>query len=74
MKKFELDTIYPMHSVCDHNCIWAYVVTARTAQTVTLFDGKKFIKRRIAKKDSELSGAEIVYPLGRYSMAPVLKA
>lgn len=49
MKKFEIDTIYSMRSSCDHNCIWTYFVTGRTAQTVTLSDGKKTTKCRINK-------------------------
>lgn len=74
MKKFEIDTIYSMRSACDHNCIWTYVVTARTAQTVTLSDGKKTTKCRINKAVSEYRGAETVFPLGRYSVAPSLTA
>ncbi|MCB6500274.1 hypothetical protein LI148_07275 [Colidextribacter sp. 210702-DFI.3.9] len=74
MKKFEIDTIYSMRSSCDYNCIWTYFVTGRTAQTVTLSDGKKTTKCRINKAVSECRGAETVFPLGRYSMAPSLTA
>ena len=74
MKKFEVGQPYMMRSACDHECIWAYTVTARTASTVTLNDGKKIIKCRINKKASEYCGAETVYPLGTYSMAPALHA
>lgn len=74
MKKFEIGTTYAMRSPCDHNCIWSFTVTARTAQTITLDDGKKAIKCRINKQVSEWNNAETVYPLGRYSMAPVLTA
>lgn len=74
MKKFEIGETYTMRSICDHNCVWSYTVTARTAQTITLTDGKELRKVRVSKKASEYLGAETVYPLGQYSMAPSLTA
>ena len=63
-----------MTSICDHNCIWTYTVTARTAQTITITDGKNVQKCRIDKKISEYRNTETVYPLGKYSMCPSLTA
>ena len=74
MKKFEVGGLYAMKSICDHNCVWRYIVTKRTAQTVTLTDGKETICCRIIKRVSEYHNAETVYPLGQYSMAPSLTA
>ena len=74
MKKFEIGETYTMRSICDHNCVWSYTVTARTAQTITLTDGKELRKVRVSKKVSEYLSAETVYPLGQYSMAPSLTA
>lgn len=74
MKTFEIGGTYSMRSACDHNCVWTYKVIARTAQMVTLSDGVEIIKCRINKKISEWNKAETVFPLGRYSMAPVLSA
>lgn len=74
MKKFEIGKQYSMSSACDHNCVWTYTVTARTAQTITVTDGKETKKLRINKRISEYSNAEVVFPLGRYSMAPILEA
>ena len=79
MKKFEIGQTYEMRSVCDHNCVWAYKVIARTAQTVTLEGvgngySNKVQKCRISKKVSEYRNAETVFPLGTYSMAPTLSA
>ncbi len=74
MKKFEIGKEYSMSSVCDHNCVWTYTVTGRTAQTIEISDGTKIQKCRINKKHSEYSGCEVVFPLGRYSMAPILRA
>lgn len=78
MKKFEVNGLYSMRSACDHNCVWQFIVTARTAATITLVykeghEGKT-IKCRVNKRESEWNGAETIYPLGRYSMAPVLIA
>lgn len=75
MKQFETGKTYTMRSACDHNCVWSYTVTARTAATVTLTDDQgKVAKCRINGQVSEWNKAETVYPLGRYSMAPTLSA
>ena len=41
MKKFEIGKAYSMRSICDHDCVWTYTVTARTAKTITISDGEK---------------------------------
>lgn len=74
MTKFEIGKKYSMSSPCDHNCIWTYTVTARTAQTITITDGKQTKKCRINKMYSEYNKAETVFPLGQYSMCPILTA
>jgi hypothetical protein len=74
MKKFEVGKSYSMRSACDHNCVWTYTVTERTAQTITISDGKVSKKCRISKDVSEYRNAETVYPLGKYSMCPSLTA
>ena len=74
MKTFEIGKTYSMSSPCDHNCIWTYTVTARTAQTITIEDGKQVKKCRISKQYSEYNKAETVFPLGSYSMCPILTA
>lgn len=74
MKRFEIGSTYSMRSVCDHNCIWSYTVTERTAKTITVTDGKEIKKLRISKKYSQYRDAETVFPLGQYSMAPMLTA
>lgn len=74
MKKFEVGKEYSMASVCDHNCVWTYTVTARTAQTITISDGEKVQECRINKKISEYCDTETIYPFGRYSMCPSLTA
>lgn len=74
MKKFEVGKVYSMSSVCDHECIWRYQVIKRTACTVTITDGERASTCRINKQVSAWNGVESIFPLGRYSMAPILRA
>ena len=74
MKKFEVGKEYSMMSVCNQDCVWKYTVTARTAKTITITDGKETKKCRILSSVSTHRDSEIVYPLGNYSMAPILSA
>lgn len=74
MKKFEVGKTYSVRSICNHDCIWTYTVTKRTASTVTVDDGDEVKTCRINKKTSEYRGAESIYPLGNYSMCPILSA
>ena len=80
VKKFKVGKKYSMRSACDHDCIWTYQVISRTESTVVLQqvrNGKPFgeqARMRIKKNLTEICGAEVVMPLGTYSMAPMLKA
>ena len=75
MTKFEIGKTYSMRSICDHECVWSYTVTARTAQTITMKDEHgKVVKCRVSKQVSEYRNSETVYPLGKYSMCPMLSA
>lgn len=75
MKQFEIGKTYSVRSICDNNCIWSYEVTSRTACTVTLKNEHGEIKKcRINKKYSKCCGVETVFPEGRYSMCPTLRA
>ena len=75
MTRFEVGKNYECRSICDHNCVWRYKVTKRTACMVTLeADDGEVKKCRIIKGLSEMNGTESVYPLGRYGFAPILKA
>jgi len=75
MMKFETGKTYSMRSACDHNCVWTFTVISRTEKSVTLVNEKgEKISRRINRTVSEWNKAETVYPLGQYSMAPVLVA
>lgn len=74
MKKFEIGKTYTMRSICNHDCVWSYTVTARTAQTITITDGREVKRCRISKAVTQYLDAETVFPLGQYSMAPSLTA
>ena len=74
MKTFEVGEFYEMFSPCDQNCTWEYKVIARTSCTVTLYDGRQVKKCRISKLYTEYNKAETVFPLGQYSMCPILSA
>lgn len=74
MKKFEIGKEYSMKSICDHECVWTFKVTARTEKTITVTNGKEVKKLTINKKVSEYNNTESVYPFGRYSMCPILRA
>ena len=67
MEKFEVNKAYEMRSICDRDCKWKYTVKKRTAKTVTFTDGTRC-------RVKEYEGEEICFPLGKYSMAPVLRA
>lgn len=71
MAKFEVGNTYTTRSICDQKCIFSVTIAKRTKATVTTTEGKTF---RIAKKESEWSGAETIFPTGRYSMAPAISA
>lgn len=68
--KFETGKTYMMRSVCNYDCVWTAEVVKRTAKTVTLLMDGETKNCRVR----EYEGVEEVMPLGRYSMAPVLKA
>ncbi len=72
---FTVGQTYTATSVCDHNCKWSYTVERRTAKNVWLkaLDGsdKGEVLRRGVKV---FSGEEMVWPMGQYSMAPILSA
>lgn len=72
MKKFEIGKTYKMRSICNQECVWSFEVIARTKSTIKLKDEKGNVKTcRISKLSTT---EELVFPLGSYSMAPILSA
>ncbi len=68
--KFIVGRTYSTRSICDHDCIFSFTVTARTDKTVTLRYHGKETRRKIRLYD----GIERCDPMGRFSMSPVLTA
>lgn len=70
--RFEVGKSYACRSVCDYDCIFTFEVVARTASTITIRGSAVTGTKR--RKLRERDGVEIIDPLGRYSMSPVLCA
>ena len=72
VKKFEVGQCYYTRAIGDHNLIYAYKVTKRTAKTVILQDdtGKDIGRRKI----TIYRGCETVSPAGSHSMSPMIDA
>lgn len=74
MRKFETGKTYTHGWIGDSNLFTTWTVLKRTAQTVTITDGKETKTCKIIKGLSEIRNAESVYPFGKYSMSPILSA
>lgn len=74
MKRFEVGKTYSCRSICNHECVYAYTVVARTEKTITVQSGDEVKRLRIIKGLSEYRNAESVYPEGKYSMCPIISA
>ena len=70
MAKFETGKTYSTRSACDSDCKWEFTVVKRTAKRITITgDGAT---RTVGV--AEMGGHEIAWPLGKYSMAPIIRA
>lgn len=69
---FEVGKIYSTRSICDYDCIFRFTVLSRSAKFITVSDptGGKTRRSGVYLYD----GIEHSMPLGRYSMAPVIRA
>jgi hypothetical protein len=67
MIKFEIGKQYFMRFITDSNCKVFHTVTNRTEKCVWLDNGNRYTIK-------QYDGMEIIYPLGKYSMAPSLRA
>ena len=70
--KFEVGKTYTCRSACDHDCIFEFAIVGRTDRTVTVQDRHGSKPRR--RKIDLIDGVEYIYPCGKYSMCPVLRA
>ena len=75
MTKFKTGRTYSVRSTGDHECIFSFTVLKRTARFMTIRDKNGRDDRRVGVQVSDyFDGAEIAYPLGRYSMCPIIRA
>ena len=68
--QFQVGRTYATRSICDHECIFSFVVLSRTAKTVTVNVHGKTVRRGLTL----WNGVEQFSPFGRYSMAPIVGA
>ena len=81
--RFAVNRVYSTRSICDHDCIFRWLVFRRTAKSVWVrpvrlnADGSYTLTgnpvRRSIGKDYD-GTAEMIYPSGKFSMCPVLTA
>ena len=67
MATFETGKTYIGRSVCDQNAAFSITVAKRTPTPITPTTGKRLGVKL-------LDGEEIIFPMGRYSRAPVIRA
>jgi hypothetical protein len=70
-KRFKAGQSVSCRSLCDYDCVWSGTIVKRTAKTVTV---KLENERERRCKIHEIRGEEFIFPLGRYSMAPIIRA
>lgn len=76
LKKFECGKIYQTRSICDYNTIFKIKILSRTEKTVTylILGWPQSNKPKRKTRPFIFQGKESIYPLGKYSMAPVIDA
>ena len=74
MKKFEIGKEYTHGWIGDCELFTTWKVIKRTAQTVTIKNDRETKTCKIIKVLSEMENAETIYPFGKYSMCPTLRA
>ena len=72
MKAFEVNKTYNTRFITDSNCILNFKILKRTEKRLTfeLLETQEIKTVGVKIMDGE----EIAYPLGRYSLAPIIRA
>jgi hypothetical protein len=70
MSKFQVGVRYATRSIGDHNCIYAFLILARTAKTVTVKIRGDIVKRGLQVYE----GVEQFKPFGTHSMCAIIRA
>lgn len=74
MRTFEIGKTYTHNYIGDHSAMVAWEVLKRTAQTITITDGKATRTCKIIRELTERNNAETVFPEGHFAKCPVLTA
>ena len=74
LARFEPGKTYRCRSLCDYDAVWLFEVTARSARRVTLRSLDNGELKHVYPRVSHDGAEEVCQPLGRYSMAPLLRA
>lgn len=69
-KTFQIGKTYATRSACDHDCIFAFTILARSAKSVTVEVHGATVRRGV----KEYEGVEQFKPFGSYSMAGIISA
>ena len=69
---FRVNREYSTRSACSHECIFTFKVTRRTAKSVWI-TGDTHEHEPTRRKIEMWDGKESIYPLGKYSMAPIIR-
>jgi len=69
-QQFEVGKTYSTRSMCNWDCIYSFVILARTAKSVTVDVHGKTVRRGL----SIYEGVEQFKPFGNYSMAAIISA
>ena len=72
--QFTVGQTYQARSACNHECIWTFLVTRRTAKFITIEDTQTGETSRVGILADSFGGGEWARPLGNYSMCPVIRA
>ena len=70
MKKFNENKTYETRSICDYDCIFKMEVIKRTEKTITIKIMNQIKKIKVFMYEDK----EACYPLGKYSMSPMITA
>jgi len=70
--QFKVGTVYTCNSIGDLDCKWSFKILKRTMKSVWIKDYHS--KETVRKSISIYNKTELIFPLGKYSMSPILRA
>lgn len=71
---FQIGKTYATSSICDHECIYSFVIRGRTAKSVLIDDPHTSDKRVVRRRVYVYEGNEQFKPFGTYSMCAIIGA